>query len=120
MEEQAARPRFKIPSPVDPTDSDEEAPQSAQDPIVAYDVDCFFTDIENAIRAGTRFVMLKQAAARWPRHKLRTRPFLFHLFPLIAVAFSIVSPFYRVHYAPRHKASQVLRTRPFHSFRFIR
>jgi hypothetical protein len=41
MEEQAARPRFKIPSPVDPTDSDEEAPQSAQDPIVADDVDCF-------------------------------------------------------------------------------
>ena len=63
----------------------------------------FFTDIENAIRAGTRFVMLKQAAARWPRHKLRTRPFLFHFFHLIAVAFSIVSPFYRVHYATRHK-----------------
>ena len=41
MEEQAARPRFKIPSPVDPTDSDEEAPQSAQDPIVADDVDLF-------------------------------------------------------------------------------
>jgi len=68
----------------------------------------FFTDIENAIRAGTRFVMLKQAAARWPRHKLRTRPFLFHLFHLIAVAFSIVSPFYRVHYTTRHKESQVL------------
>ena len=42
MQEQDARPRFKIPSPVDPTDSDEEAPQSAQDPVVAYDVDWFF------------------------------------------------------------------------------
>ena len=30
----------------------------------------FFTDIENAIRTGTRFVMLKQAATRWPRHKV--------------------------------------------------
>jgi hypothetical protein len=41
MEEQAARQRFKIPLPVDPTDSDEEAPQSAQDPFVADDVDPF-------------------------------------------------------------------------------
>ena len=40
MEEQAARPRFKIPSPVDPTDSDEEAPQSAQDSTVHEEHGC--------------------------------------------------------------------------------
>ena len=60
-----------------------------------------------------RFVsFVKQAATRWPRHKVRYSLIFcficFISFTLIAVAFSIVSPFYRVHYAPRHKASQVL------------